>query len=175
MQPDVLNDWYAANSDDKMVPFSAFTTLAWEELPSSLDRYGGTRALSLSVLRTRVRRRHDHHGDADPRVGRLRRGLDRPCRAVGTQAPLLYAVSILVVFLALAALYESWSIPLRSRSSSPSVSSAHCWALAFDQSNDVYFKIGILATIGLAAKNAILVVEFAVELQRGDGGHGSGA
>lgn len=77
-------------------------------------------------------------------------------------------MSILVVFLALAALYESWSIPFAILLIVPvGILGALLGALAFDQANDVYFKIGILATIGLAAKNAILVVEFAVELQRG--------
>ena len=174
MQPDVLNDWYAANSDDKMVPFSAFTTLAWEELPSSLDRYGGTRALSLSGAAAEG----VSSGDAMTIMETLTRALDGygvawtglsyQERLSGTQAPLLYAVSILVVFLALAALYESWSIPFAILLIVPvGILGALLGALAFDQSNDVYFKIGILATIGLAAKNAILVVEFAVELQRG--------
>lgn len=173
MQPEDINQWYARNTSGELVPFAAFMSINWEELPSSLKSYGGTRALELS-------------GSASPGISSgkamdamesLARelgqyaiawtGLSYQERQSGSQAPLLYAISVLVVFLALAALYESWSIPLAIMLVVPiGVLGALLGALAFDQSNDVYFKVGILATIGLAAKNAILIVEFAVELQR---------
>ena len=87
-------------------------------------------------------------------------------RQSGNQAPYLYALSVLVVFLCLAALYESWSIPFSVMLAVPlGVFGALAAAWIFGQANDVYFKVGLLATIGLAAKNAILIVEFARDLE----------
>jgi multidrug efflux pump len=92
-------------------------------------------------------------------------GLSYQERLAGSQATLLYAVSLLVVFLCLAALYESWSIPFSVVFAVPvGVFGALLAAWAFDQANDVYFKVGLLTTIGLTAKNAILIVEFARDL-----------
>lgn len=94
-------------------------------------------------------------------------GLSLQEQASGAQAPLLYAISILVVFLALAALYESWSIPISVILVVPlGVLGALTAALTFGMSNDVYFQVGLLTTVGLSAKNAILIVEFARDLNR---------
>jgi multidrug efflux pump len=93
-------------------------------------------------------------------------GLSYQERLSGSQALLLYAVSILVVFLCLAALYESWTIPISVILAVPvGVAGALLAAYIFGQSNDVYFKVGLLTTMGLAAKNAILIVEFARDLR----------
>jgi len=94
-------------------------------------------------------------------------GLSYQEQQSGSQAPYLYAISALVVFLALAALYESWSIPFAVMLSVPvGVLGALVAAWLFGQSNDVYFKVGMLTTIGLAARNAILIVEFAEDLRK---------
>jgi multidrug efflux pump len=105
-------------------------------------------------------------GDLDGGYSSAWSGLSYQENLAGSQAMMLYAVSMLVVFLCLAALYESWSIPLSVILAVPvGVFGAMVGAWAFGQSNDVYFKVGLLTTIGLTAKNAILIVEFARELQ----------
>lgn len=174
MQPEDILKWYAKNTSGEMVPFSAFMTTLWEPVAPSLQRYGGTSALEISgspgtgvSSGTAMTAMEDMVAQMDGGYGVAWTGISYQERQSGDQAPMLYAISALVIFLALAALYESWSIPFSVMLAVPvGVLGALAAAWAFGQSNDVYFKVGMLTTIGLAARNAILIVEFAEELRR---------
>ncbi|HEY0276057.1 MAG TPA: efflux RND transporter permease subunit, partial [Paenirhodobacter sp.] len=174
MQPDDVFNWYARNDSGEMVPFGAMMTQSWQPIPSSLVRYGGTGAIEITgdaVAGVST-------GEAMTKMEELVRdlpgnysaawvGMSLQERIAGNQEPLLYTLSALVVFLCLAALYESWTVPLSVMLSVPvGILGAMIAARLFGQSNDVYFKVGMLTTIGLAARNAILIVEFAEALRK---------
>jgi multidrug efflux pump len=173
MQPDDLKSWYAKNSAGEMVPFSAFTTTQWVQGSPQLTRFNGTAAISISGSAgtgvssgAAMDKMESLVAGLDGGFGASWSGLSFQERLSGSQATLLYGVSILVVFLCLAALYESWSIPFSVILAVPvGLFGALLAAYIFGQSNDVYFKVGLLTTMGLAAKNAILIIEFARELQ----------
>ncbi|RMC35645.1 efflux RND transporter permease subunit [Paracoccus alkanivorans] len=171
-QPEDIDRWYARNDQGEMVSFAAIATRAWDQEPQALARYGGTRALELSGAAAQglssgaaMEAMEELVADLDGGYGTAWTGLSYQERLSGNQAPMLFALSALVVFLALAALYESWTVPLAVMMTVPiGVLGALAAALIFGQSNDVYFKVGLLTTIGLAARNAILIVEFAQSL-----------
>ncbi len=172
MTPEDFNKWYFRNNNGDMVPFSAIGSASWTYGPSRLERYNGISSVSIQgesapgvSSGAAMIEMERLAAQLPPGFGYEWTGLSYQERLSGDQAPMLYALSILVVFLCLAALYESWSVPISVLLVVPlGVFGALAATYLRGLSNDVYFQVAMLATIGLSAKNAILIVEFAKDL-----------
>jgi multidrug efflux pump len=177
MNPEDVGKWYVRNASGSMVPFSSFATGRWTYSSPKLERYNGISAVEIQGAAGPGKSTGDAITAMESLVKKLPpgfgfewTGLSLQEKASGAQAPMLYAISILVVFLSLAALYESWSIPFAVILVVPlGVLGALLAATGRGLSNDVYFQVGLLTTVGLSAKNAILIVEFAKDLQQNEG------
>ncbi len=175
MQPGDLQNWFVRNASGGMVPMSAVAAGVWTLSPPTLERYGGASAYEIvgepaSGVSTGTALREVERviSQLPAGIGYEWSGISYQEKLSGAQAPALYAISVLFVFLCLAALYESWSLPFSVMLVVPlGIIGALSAAALRGLSNDVYFQVGLLTTVGLSAKNAILIIEFAKTLHEG--------
>jgi multidrug efflux pump len=171
--PEDVAAWYVRSANGQMAPFSAFSQISWAQAPNTLGRFNGVSNYEIQGDSAEGRssgEAMDHISAIAaklPGVSVAWSGLSYQERLSGGQAPILYAISLLVVFLCLAALYESWSVPFSVMLVMPlGLLGAALAVAARGLTNDVYFQVGLLTTMGLSAKNAILIVEFAEGAER---------
>jgi len=174
MTPDDIKNVHVRNKSGQMVPLSAFTSLSWSYGSPQLQRYNGVPAVNIAGAAAPGLSSGEAMHEMEEMAKKLPEGIGYEWsgqsyeeRLSGSQAPLLYALSLIVVFLCLAALYESWSVPFAVILVVPlGILGALVAVTLRDFPNDVFFKVGLLTTVGLSTKNAILIIEYAIELQR---------
>jgi multidrug efflux pump len=171
--PSDIDQWSVRNNEGEMVPFSAFAQTGWSTAPVTLSRFQGIQSYEVQGQPAPgqstgdAMNRIEQLASQIPGVGVAWSGQSFEERLASGQAPLLYGISLLVVFLCLAALYESWSVPVAVLLVIPLGLVGAIFAVTLrGLQNDVYLQIGLLTTMGLAAKNAILMVEFAERAER---------
>ncbi|UYW73517.1 efflux RND transporter permease subunit [Pseudocitrobacter faecalis] len=177
MLPEDINSLYVRSANGEMVPFSTFSTARWSHGSPRLERYNGLPSMEIlgesaaGKSTGEAMAMMEHLASTLPAgIGYDWTGMSYQERLSGNQAPALIGISFVIVFLCLAALYESWSIPFSVMLVVPlGIVGVLLAATLFGQKNDVYFMVGLLTTIGLSAKNAILIVEFAKDLMEKEG------
>ncbi|WP_370335200.1 efflux RND transporter permease subunit [Parvularcula marina] len=173
MMPEDIEQIRVRNAQGEMIPLSAIVTMEWDYGSPQLQRYNGVPAVQLQGAAAPGYSSGDAMAEMERLIGQLPEGigfewtgLSEQEQSSGAQAPLLYALSVLIVFLCLAALYESWTVPVSVLLVMPlGIIGALVSAYFRGLSNDIFFQVGMLTTIGLASKNAILIVEFAKSLE----------
>jgi hydrophobe/amphiphile efflux-1 (HAE1) family protein len=174
MTPEDLGKVYLRNKTGGMVPMSAFTNIRWTFGSPQLQRYNGIPAVNIVGAAAPGLSSGAAMEEMEKMAAQLPKGIGFSWsgqsleeRISGNQAPMLYGISLLIVFLCLAALYESWSIPIAVILVVPlGILGALVAVSLRDLPNDVYFKVGLLTTVGLSTKNAILIIEFALDLMK---------
>jgi HAE1 family hydrophobic/amphiphilic exporter-1/multidrug efflux pump len=178
-QPQDISDLYVRGADGKsMAPFTAFSTLKWANAPVQLSRYNGLPALELqgspapgTSTGTAMKAMEEMAAKLPPGTALQWTGLSYEEQQSGGQAPMLYGLSLLIVFLCLAALYESWAIPVAVLLVVPlGIVGAVLLAKLTGVENNIYLQVGLITTMGLGAKNAILIIEFAEDRLKAGGG-----
>jgi multidrug efflux pump len=171
MLPEDINSWYVSNKTGEMVPFSAFATAHWQYGSPRLERYNGIPSVEIMGQAApgistgeAMAEMEKMAAQLPPGIGYEWTGLSYEEKKAGAQAPALYAISLLVVFLSVAALYESWTIPFVNLLMLPLGLVGAVTAVTLRMlPNDVYLQIGLLTTVGLSTKNAILIIQFIKE------------